>query len=199
MANGRRLGIRVSLRTDARGLQHKSITADDRAMEAAIGGNRALQLRAMDGLRSRLPCDTQTGLPSIAALDEGDAATLCQLGAGRLGAVAVVLLGEGSLGLDEVRRLVQPSVRRTDLLVSLARDTLVVLAPGLDPLAGRGLSTRLARLLAEALPPTGQTPALGAAYRSPLSTNGWGVAELAREAQRRAVDTAPAAAPTALG
>jgi GGDEF domain-containing protein len=101
-------------------------------------------------------------------------------------------------GLAELTRLVQSNVRRTDLLVSLGNDTLVVIAPGLDPLGGRGLSERLARLVAEHLSPTDPSPALGVAYRSPLSTARWAPAALAEEARRRAVDPAAASATATL-
>jgi hypothetical protein len=159
-------------------------------MEAGGATNRALQLRAMDGLRKRLSEEKQgaRALPSVASLADVDASELAEIGAGRLGAVAIVLPGTCP-DLDSLTRLVQPSVRRTDLLVTQDNDTLVVLAPGLDPVGGQSLTARLERVLLDGLGETSSAglPSLGTAYRSPLSLNGWDVAQLVQEARRRAL------------
>ena len=154
-------------------------------MEPGVATNRALQLRAMDALRKRL---VETGdqlasaLPSVDRLAAADASELREMGAGRLGAVAMVV--EDASMLDTAIPLVQSNVRRTDLLVTLADDTLIVLAPGLDPLGGQSLTARLDGLLVERLP----SPAVvGVAYRSPLSLTGWDISQLADEARRRAL------------
>jgi hypothetical protein len=143
--------------------------------------NRALQLRAMDDLRQRLGAP----LPAVDSLSEDDADQLREIGGGRLGVVAIVAPDAASL--DTVADLVQANMRRTDLLLTHADDTLLVLAPGLDPLGGQSLSARLEALLSERLP---NTPVvLGAAYRSPLSLHGWHPTHLAAEARRRALTT----------
>ena len=158
-------------------------------MDASIAGNRALQLRAMDELRKRLSAigaDVRS-IPRLASLAGVDAPQLCDIGAGRLGVVAIVFLGP-TRELDRVTHLVQSSVRRTDLLVSQGDDTLVVLAPGLDPAGGQRLTRRLQHVLSErACHPAAAGPALGGAYRSPLSLTGWDLAQLADEARHRAL------------
>jgi hypothetical protein len=89
--------------------------------------------------------------------------------------------GPGAL-LREVAHLVQDHVRRTDVLLGLAADTLLVLAPGLDAVTGHGLAGRLERLLAE----RGLEAAVGVASRSPASHPDWTPQSLAGEAQQRA-------------
>jgi hypothetical protein len=150
-------------------------------MQGGIATNRALQLRAMDGLRQRL----EGALPSVESLAECDADELREMGGGRLGTVAIVAANAASV--DTLAGFVQANVRRTDLLLTHADDTLLVVAPGLDPLGGQSLTARLEDLLRERLP---ETPVvLGAAYRSPLSLHGWHPSHLAAEARRRALTT----------
>jgi len=84
--------------------------------------------------------------------------------------------------LRQVAHLVQEHVRRTDVLLGLASDTLLLLAPGLDAATGYGLAGRLERLLAE----RGLAAAVGVASRSPASHPGWTPQSLAGEAQQRA-------------
>jgi hypothetical protein len=148
-------------------------------MQAGMATNRALQLRAMEELRQRLA----RALPSAESLADGDADQLRQMGGGRLGAVGIVVPDAGSV--HAVARLVEANVRRTDLVLTHAEDTVLVLAPGLDPLGGESLIGRLEPLLSEHLP---ETPVLlGAAYRSRLSLHGWHPSDLAAEARRRAL------------
>jgi hypothetical protein len=78
---------------------------------------------------------------------------------------------------------VDANVRRTDLLVSVDPHTLAILAPGLDPLGGQSLTARLEDVVCAHFPAQ-----VGAAYRSPLSTAGWDLAELTHDARRRALD-----------
>jgi hypothetical protein len=166
-------------------------------MEAGGASNRTLELRAMDGLRKRLADRVErggngrpaSGLPSVDSLAAADAWQLREVGAGRLAAVAVVV--PDAVALQAVIRLVEANVRRTDLLLARAEDTLLVLAPGLDPLGGQSLIARLEEVLHAHLAdtPAGR-PGLGAAYQSPLSLTGWDIAQLADEARRRALRAA---------
>jgi hypothetical protein len=83
----------VRITTGRQTLQHKPVTADDRQVEAGVATmNRALQLRAIDGLRQRLlACaDPASGLPRVERLTGADAEELRAIGEGRLGAVAIV-------------------------------------------------------------------------------------------------------------
>jgi hypothetical protein len=135
----------------------------------------------MDGLRQRLGAP----LPTVDSLSEADAHELREIGDGRLGVVAIV--APDAATVHAVASLVQADVRGTDLLVTHAEDTLLVVAPGLDPIGGQSLTVRLEALLSAALP---ETPVvLGAAYRSPLSLHGWHPTHLALEARRRALTT----------
>jgi hypothetical protein len=141
--------------------------------------NRALQLRAMDGLRQRLG----GALPSVDRLADSEADQLREMGDGRLGAVAIVAPDAASV--EAVARVVGANVRGTDLLLTHADDTLLVLAPGLEPLGGQSLTARLQAQLSQHLP---ETPVvLGDAYRSPLSLHSWRPSHLAAEARRRAL------------
>jgi hypothetical protein len=152
-------------------------------MDPDVASNRALQLRAMDRLRQRLlACvDPVSGLPSLDGLTAEHTQELREMGGGCLGAIAIVAADASAL--EEVIRLVQAHVRRTDLLASQPDHTLLVLAPGLDPVGGQGLTARLEELLQD-LP---QPAAVGAAYRSPLSLKGWQASQLAAEARRLAL------------
>jgi hypothetical protein len=121
--------------------------------------NRALQVRTADRLRASLARDEASGLPLIDALSDADEQELCEVGGGRVAAVAIRIApsGPGDVQepvarsrtgmLREVARLVHQHVRRSDLLGSLDPDTLVVLAPGLDSTGGRHLVHRLRELL----------------------------------------------------
>jgi hypothetical protein len=162
--------------------------------------NRALQVRTADRLRASLEIDAISGLPVIDALSEVDQRELCDVGGGRLAAVAINLLwGAGTvfeeplvqqvdgLAVREVARLVDDHVRRTDVLGVLGTDTLIVLAPGLDPLGGRILVDRLRLLLADRLVAVGGVQVelrvrVGAAFRSAASPSAWTPGTLAAEA-----------------
>jgi len=158
--------------------------------------NRALQVRTADRLRAILASDPISGLPMIDALSEQDQRELCDAGSGRLAAVAirVACFVDGRLQpLDaptrrEVARMVDDHVRRTDLLGVLVSDTLLVLAPGLEPVGGRSLADRLRGLLANRLVEIGGVPVelrvrVGAAFRSAASPPGWTTPALAAEAE----------------
>jgi GGDEF domain-containing protein len=162
--------------------------------------NRAIQVRTADRLRASLATDALSGLPSIAALSELDQRELCEVGGGRLAAVAIQVawrlgalveepqvLHFEALMVREVARLIDDHVRRTDLLGVLGSDTLLVLAPGLDPLGGRSLADRLRSFLADRVIDLGGVQVelrvrVGAAFRSAASPPGWTTGALAAEA-----------------
>jgi GGDEF domain-containing protein len=159
---------------------------------------RALQVRTADRLRASLVVDSLSGLPSIDALSEADQRELCDVGGGRLAAVAIQVswraveetrvLQLQALMVREVARLIDDHVRRTDLLGILGTDTLLVLAPGLDPLSGRSLADRLRTFLADRIVEAGGTAVellvkVGAAFRSAASPPGWTTRALAAEAE----------------
>jgi GGDEF domain-containing protein len=174
------------------------------------GLNRALQVRTADRLRAELTYEQLTGLPAIAALTAVDQRELCEVGGGRLAAVAIKIdtwtvdpaddAGPVQvvplLTVLEVVKLVDAHIRRTDLLAALSANTLVVLAPGLEPVGGRSLADRLRNLFASrSLEVDGALVYLrvdvGAAYRSLASPAGWTVAKLAAEAESQATETLP--------
>jgi hypothetical protein len=138
--------------------------------------NRALQVRAADRMRAALGRDVATGLPAIEDLSEADQRELCDIGGGRLAAVAIRLHGPAQV---DVARLLEEHVRRTDLLGTLGGNLLLLLAPGLDPVGGRSLADRLHVLLIE----SDVTVSVGAAYRSAASSTGWTTRALAAEAE----------------
>src|ERR1700704_3183165 len=172
------------------------------------GMNRALQVRAADRLRAALTTDALSGLPVIDALSELDQRELCEVGGGRLAAVAIqvswrpgalsvrpgAVVGDPpglplqSLMVREVARLIDEHVRRTDLLGVLGTDTLLVLAPGLDPLSGRSLADRLRSFLADRMVEAGDAQVellvkVGPPFRSAASPPGWTTRALAAEAE----------------
>jgi GGDEF domain-containing protein len=170
------------------------------------GLNRALQVRTADRLRAELAYEQQTGLPQIAALSAGDQRELCEAGGGRLAAVAIKVdswiidpaerashvQAVPVLTVREVVSLVGAHIRRTDLLAALSASTLVVLAPGLEPVGGRSLADRLRNLfVSRTLDVAGEQVYLrvhvGTAYRSLASPSGWTVAELAALAELSAL------------
>src|SRR5947209_5286142 len=104
-----------------------------------ISLNRALLVRAADRVRDALPRDETTGLPQVGRLAEAQQRELCDVGGGRLAAVAICA---ATVSLAEVARLLEPHVRRTDLLGVLDSAALMVLAPGLDPVSGQCLVER---------------------------------------------------------
>ena len=147
--------------------------------------NRTLQVRTANRLRADLPRERVTGLPVLGALSDADQRELCEVGGGRLTAVAICV-AEARM-LCEVTRLVDAEVRHTDLFGWIDDGTLVVLAPGLDPVAGEALADRLRRLLLDWLIELdGQQVALavdvGSAHRSGVSPAGWTIRALAAEA-----------------
>src|SRR5690349_3797386 len=115
--------------------------------------NRALQVRTADRLRASLGRDEIHGLPVIDALSDADQRALCDVGGGRLAAVAIRVSSSvdepRALVAREVARLVAEQVRRTDLLGTLGSETLLILSPGLEPLGGQALAERLHDLLNE--------------------------------------------------
>lgn len=142
-----------------------------------IGSNRALQVRIADRLRANLARDEVTGLPFVDSLSEADQSELCEMGGGRLAVVAMCVNAEA---VSDVARAVEEHVRRTDLLCRADPKTLLLLAPGLDPLAGRALVERLRNLLTQSR----YAPvSMGAAFRSPASPIGWTTSELIAEAE----------------
>jgi hypothetical protein len=162
---------------------------------------RALQVRTADRLRASLVVDSLSGLPAIDALSEADQRELCDVGGGRLAAVAIQVswrpgsdvaeprvLQLQALMMREVARLIDDHVRRTDLLGILGADTLLVLAPGLDPLGGRSLADRLRTFLSDRIVEVGGLQVellvkVGAAFRSAASPPGWTTRALAAEAE----------------
>jgi hypothetical protein len=152
------------------------------------GLNRALQVRTADRLRAGLARDELTGLPAVDALSDMDQEEMCEVGGGRLAAVAIRLEPSAvhALALDEVVRLIDEHVRRTDLLAALHAGTLVVLAPGLDPVGGQRLAERLRDLLTNRQ--ADLRVQVGAAYRSAASPQGWTIRALAAEAESHATE-----------
>ena len=173
-----------------------------------LGLNRALMVRTANRLRASLARDELSGLPLIAALTEADQRELLEFGAGHLAAVTLCLEASARasaasasasdsrsaaelqrLALGEVARLVDAHVRRTDLLGLLDASTLLVLAPGLEPVGGGSLAERLRGLLAscsvevegELLP---VSVAIGVTYRS--SPTGWTARNLPAQADATA-------------
>jgi hypothetical protein len=168
--------------------------------------NRALQVRTADRLRAALGSDAVSGLPVIDGLSELDQRALCEAGGGRLAAVSIRVTWRAleqlsaqqldGLTIREVARLLDDHVRRTDLLGVLAADTLLVLAPGLDPVSGRSLAERLRDLLADRLIEVGDAQVelrvkVGAAFRSAASPPGWTTRALAAEAERHSIEPRP--------
>lgn len=140
------------------------------------GFNRALQVRAADRLRSQLPLDELTGLPRVGGLAEADLHDLCAAGGGRLAALTLVLASETSP--VELTARLGAEVRRTDVLGVLEPRLLLLLVPGLDPLAGQSLVERLGRVV------HGLPVDIGIAYRSGASVTGWSTDALAADATR---------------
>jgi hypothetical protein len=169
------------------------------------GLNRALQVRTADRLRAELGRDDATGLPIVGALSEADRRELCDVGGGRVVAVAICVDGWtdqlrvlGAVVMREVARLVDENVRRTDLLGWLSAETLIVLAPGIDAVGARSLAARLrATLVHTGVEITG-TPVqlqirVGCASRSQASPSGWTLSALGAEAEFNAAQAAPVA------
>ncbi len=166
------------------------------------GLNRALQVRTADRLRAELGRDEATGLPIVGALSEEDRRELCDVGGGRVVAVAICVDGyvpvtgiERVIVMREVARLIDENVRRTDLLGLLAAETLIVLAPGIDAVGGRNLATRLRLMLTRASVEIAATPVelrirVGCASRSHASPSGWTLAALGAEAEIQAGEPA---------
>jgi len=173
------------------------------------GLNRALQVRTADRLRAALGRDEATGLPIVGALSEADRRELCDVGGGRVVAVAICVDGwtplelraldsdcERALVMREVARLVDENVRRTDLLGWLSAETLIVLAPGIDAVGGRSLATRLRTTLTGSHVELSGTPLelrirVGCASRSYASPSSWTLAALGAEAEFQAAEPAP--------
>ena len=138
------------------------------------GFNRALQVRAANRLRAQLPRQTASGLPLLGGLTQSDQRELCEVGGGRLAAVALRLAPDAVL--SEVVGRIGSEVRRTDLLGVVNERLMLLLVPGLDPVGGESLVERLAALLG-----TLQVE-IGVAYRSNASSSGWTAEGLAAEA-----------------
>jgi GGDEF domain-containing protein len=182
---------------------------DSRDMSTAF--NRALQIRAADRLRASLARDAISGLPLVGALSDLDQSELCAVGGGRLAAVVLHVAWSiaavphpravhevHALVMNEVVRLVDEQVRRTDLFGSLRDDLLLILAPALDPLSSQSLAERLKDLLVDRQLALGDVHVqlrvkLGIATRSPSSPAGWTTQTLVAEAERNAADPPPIA------
>jgi GGDEF domain-containing protein len=173
------------------------------------GLNRALQVRTADRLRAELVRDEATGLPIVGSLSEADRRELCDVGGGRVVAVAICLdawaslevhvlrddCDERALVMREVARLVDDNVRRTDLLGWLSAETLIVLAPGIDAVGGRSLAKRLETMLVRSRVEIASTPLelrirVGSASRSHASPSSWTLAALGAEAEFQASEPA---------
>jgi hypothetical protein len=168
------------------------------------GLNRALQVRTADRLRAELGRDEATDLPIVGSLSEADRRELCDVGGGRVVAVAIcvdgwvpleldlrVLGDERALVMREVARLLDENVRRTDLLGWLSADTLIVLSPGIDAVGGRSVAKRLQTTLVRARIEVAGMPLelrirVGCASRSHASPAGWTLAALGAEAELHA-------------
>jgi hypothetical protein len=165
-----------------------------------MGLNRTLQVRTANRLRADLPRDASSGLPAIGALSELDQRELSEVGGGRLTAVAICVVDSVMVG--EVVRVVAAAVRRTDLFGWLNDETLVVLAPGLDPVAGQALADRLRDLFVDHdVEIDGQATSVqvevGSAHRSGASGTGWTIRALTAEAELQAAAPLPPAASVA--
>ncbi len=178
----------------------------------STGLNRALQVRTADRLRSELVRDEATGLPIVGALSESDRRELCDVGGGRVVAVAVCIDAwapfemeqlhvvhdddERAQVMREVVRLIEDNVRRTDLLGWLNAETLIVLAPGIDAVGGRCLAARLGVMLTEsrvdiAGMPLALRARVGCASRSHASPSSWTLSALGVEAELHAGELLP--------
>jgi GGDEF domain-containing protein len=182
---------------------------ESRTMPAHL--NRALQVRTADRLRASLRRDETSGLPVVGTLSDDQERELREAGGGRLAAVVInvawtldalhaprAMNEVQGLVMREVARLVDQRVRRTDLLGSLSDDTLLILAPALDPMSGQSLAERLRDLFAEGHLEIGDVQAqlrvkVGIASRSVASPEGWTTRTLAEEARRNASDLPPIA------
>jgi hypothetical protein len=191
--------IGLSLSSSAQNLKNNSDTADDQDMPHGL--NRALQVRTADRLRAALGRDEATGLPIVGALSDADRRELCDVGGGRVVAVAICVdgylprTGEAGIVIREVARLLDEHVRRTDLLGWLGAETLIVLAPGIDAVAGRSLAARLQSMLARSHVEISGTPVelrirVGCASRSHASPSNWTLAALGAEAEMQAAEPA---------
>jgi len=173
------------------------------------GLNRALQVRTADRLRAELGRDEATGLPIVGSLSEADRRELCDVGGGRVVAVAICVdrwtpfdalasACQRTMVMREVARLVDENVRRTDLLCWLSAETLVVLAPGIDPVGGRSLAGRLRVTLTRGSVEIAGAPVelqvrVGCASRSHASPSSWTLAALGAEAEFQAREPAAVA------
>ena len=200
-----RNSIGLSLSSSTQKLKNNSDTADDQDMPTGL--NRALQVRTADRLRAELGRDEATGLPIVGALSEADRRELCDVGGGRVVAVAICVDGwtppelcvQRAAVIREVARLVDQDVRRTDLLGWLSAETLVVLAPGIDPVGGRNLAARLRVTLTNGSVEIAGTPfdlqiRVGCASRSHASPSSWTLSALGAEAEFQASEPAAVAA-----
>jgi GGDEF domain-containing protein len=162
------------------------------------GLNRALQVRTADRLRAELGRDEATGLPIVGALSDADRRELCDVGGGRVVAVAICVDGWAPVDVDaramvmrEVARLIDENVRRTDLLGWLSAETLIVLAPGIDAVGGRSVAARLRLVLVRSEIELAGTPLelrirVGCASRSHASPSSWSLSALGAEAEFQA-------------
>ena len=196
--------IGLSLSSWTQNLKNNSDTADDQDMPTGL--NRALQVRTADRLRAELVRDEATRLPIVGSLSEVDRRELCDVGGGRVVAVAICVDAwapfemelhvlhddsERALIMREVARLVDENVRRTDLLGWLSAETLIVLAPGIDAVGGRSLAARLHAQLAASHVEIAGIPLelrvrVGCASRSHASPSTWTLSALGAEAELQA-------------
>ncbi len=187
--------IGLSLSSWTRKLKNNSDTADDQDMPTGL--NRALQVRTADRLRAELGRDEATGLPIVGSLSEADRRELCDVGGGRVVALAICVDGlrvpvdERATVMRVVARLVDENLRRTDLLGSFSAETLLVLAPGMDAVGARSLAKRLQTMLVRARfeiagKPLEPRVRVGCASRSHASPPNWTLAALGAEAEFQA-------------
>ncbi|TME86736.1 MAG: hypothetical protein E6I52_30815 [Chloroflexi bacterium] len=161
------------------------------------GINRALQVRAANRLRASLARDELSGLPLIGALTPDDQRELLEVGGGRLAAIAMRVSADSAgsggedvegLAMREVTRMIDAHVRRTDLLGWLEATTLLLVAPGMEPVGGRSLAERLREVLTGCFVEVAGTQvqihvSVGVAYRSAASPTGWTTRGLLAEAE----------------
>lgn len=151
---------------------------------------------------NRLPRLPDVGIPSVEAITDQDLGRIRDVGGDRMGCIAVVVRyriieltgapppGLANAVLAETVGVLGEAVRQSDLFVARPPDTLVVLAPGAEPLEGRRLVSRLMALVhrhdAEIKGVQLEiVPAFGAAYRSATPTTSWDIPQMINEARAR--------------
>lgn len=160
---------------------------------------------AVQRVRQRL-IGPDGALPSVEGLDADLQTALADAGGGRIGCLAIVIryriLEAATAGIlpptDLARQVLSGSanllwgaIRASDLLMILEPDALLVLAPGMEPLEGRGFQARLTGVISRQQLRVGAlhvevVPSFGYAYRGVQGPGPLDIPRLAHQARASA-------------